>query len=144
MTTKEHWHSFFDGIYAAAANMSESKKYMDRNPTYKDYVKAVMQHKIDRDVPGYEEKSGWAERRLRLPWCNHYENNLIFRAARPYKLDNGLESATGLDTNYITNDDPGFVDLENRDYRFREDAEVYRHIKGFIAPPFERMGPVEE
>lgn len=144
MTTKEHWHSFFDGIYAAAANMSESKKYMDRNPTYKDYVKAVMQHKIDRDVPGYEEKSGWAERRLRLPWCNHYENNLIFRAARPYKLDNGLESATGLETNYITNDDPGFVDLENRDYRFREDAEVYRHIKGFIAPPFERMGPVEE
>ena len=144
MTKKEHWHSFFDGIYGAAMNMMESQKYMDRNPTYKDYVKAVIQHKADRDVPGYEEKSGWAERRLRLPWCNHYENNLIFRAARPYKLDNGIETATGLETNYITNDDPGFVDLENRDYRIKPDAEVYKHIPDFIAPPFERMGPVEE
>ncbi len=143
-TTKEHWYNFFNGIYNAATNMSQSQKYMDRNPTYKDYVKAVIQHKADRDVPGYEEKSGWAERRLRLPWYNHYENNLIFRAARPFKLDNGIETATGLETNYITNDDPGFVDLENRDYRLKPDAEVYKHIPNFIAPPFERMGPVEE
>lgn len=144
MTNKEHWNSFFDGIYASAMNMSASQIYMDRNPTYKDYVKAVIQYKADRDIPGYEERSGWAERRLRTPWCNHYENNLIFRAARPYKLDNGIETATGLETNYITNDDPGFVDLDGRDYRLKPDAEVYRHIKDFKAPPFERMGPVEE
>ena len=32
----------------------------------------------------------------------------------------------------------------NRDYRIKPDAEVYKHIPDFIAPPFERMGPVEE
>ena len=91
-----------------------------------------------------EPKSGDAERRIRSNWCNHYENKLTLRAGRPYKLDVGLESATGLDTNYITNEDPGFVDLENRDYRIRPDAELFKHIPDFIPPAFEKMGPTND
>ncbi len=140
----DHWKGFFSSIYNSAMSMIDSEKYMDRNPTYKDFVVHVLQHHEDLMDPSYTEKSGFAERRLRTPYHNHYENNLIFRAARPYKLDNGEETATGLETNYITNEDPGFVDLEGRDYRFREDAEIFRHIPGFVPPPFEKMGPVDD
>ena len=138
-----HWNGLFPGILDAATNMSKSKTYMDRYPTYKDYVKAVFEYNEDRKDPNYVVKSGDAERRIRSNWCNHYENNLIFRASRPFKLDVGLESATGLDTNYITNDDPGFVDLANRDYRIKPDAEVFKHIPDFIPPAFEKMGPTD-
>ena len=72
------------------------------------------------------------------------ENNLILRAGRPYKLDVGLETATGLETNFITSDDVGFVDEANRDYRLKEDSIVFEKIPGFIAPPFEKMGPVDD
>lgn len=138
------WNGFFNGILEAATRMSKSKKYMDRNPTYRDYCKAVFQFAEDRKDPNYKCKSGWAERRLRANWCNHYENNLILRAARPYKLDLGIETATGLETNYITSEDVGFVNEAERDYRLKPDSIVFEKIPGFIAPPFEKMGPVSE
>jgi hypothetical protein len=138
------WRSFFDGIYDAAVNMSESKKYMDRNPTYKDFVKAVFSYKAELDKPGYVEKSSHSERRLRTNWCNHYENNLIVRASRPYKLDVGEDSASGIETNFITNESVGFVNEEAHDYRLNPDSIVFEKIRGFVAPPFEKMGPIND
>ena len=81
---------------------------------------------------------------MRTPWCNHYENNLIVRADRPYKLDNGEATATGLETNFITNEDPGFVDEANKNYALRSDSIVYKKIPDFVAPPFEKMGLVDD
>ena len=138
------WKGIYPSIIEAARNMSRSEKYMDRYPTYQDYVRDVFRYEDDKKEPGYEPKSGEAERRIRSNWCNHYENNLILRAGRPYKLDVGLETATGLETNFITSDDVGFVDEANRDYRLKEDSIVFEKIPGFIAPPFEKMGPVDD
>ena len=138
-----NWNMLYGTMVDAATN-KRTDKYLGRNPTYKDFVEALDQYTEDKKDPNYVIKSGWAERRLRTPWYNHIENNLIFRADRPYKLDNGEEFTTGLDTNYVTDDDPGFVDLENRDYRFNADAEVFKHIPDFVPPPFEKMGPVDD
>lgn len=138
-----HWKSFFAGIYEAAVGMS-NEKYLKRNPTFAEWAQAAIRHHEDLADPDYVEKSGEAERRLRTPYANHYENNVIVRAARPFKLDNGLESATGLDTNYITNDDPGFVDFEGRDYRIRPDAPLFEKIPDFVPIPFEKMGPTDD
>ena len=33
---------------------------------------------------------------------------------------------------------------ENKDYRFKADAEIFKHIPDFVPPPFERMGPVDD
>ena len=143
LTNFDHWKSFFEGIYGAAVAMS-CEKYLKRNPTFAEWAQAAIQHHKDLEDPGYVEKSGAAERRLRTPWCNHYENNVIVRAARPFKLDNGTESATGLDTNFITEDDPGFYDFEGRDYRIRDDAPLYKKIPDFIPVPIEKTGPVDD
>ncbi|MCQ2456265.1 MAG: right-handed parallel beta-helix repeat-containing protein [Clostridia bacterium] len=138
-----NWNSLAPGILGASLD-KRTEKYMGRNPTYRDYCEAVDQYFEDKKDPNYVVKSGWAERRLRTPWCNNYENNVIVRAARPFKLDNGEETATCLDTNYITDDDPGFVDFEGRDYTIREDAPLYKKIPDFEPIPFRKMGPVDD
>ena len=143
VTNFDHWKSFFEGIYSAAVSMSVDV-YLKRNPTFREWAAAAIQHHEDLKDPNYVEKSGEAERRLRTPWCNHYENNLIVRASRPFKLDTGIDSATGLDTNYITDDDPGFVDFEGHDYRIRPDAPLYEKIPDFRQIPFEKMGPTDD
>ena len=56
----------------------------------------------------------------------------------------GEETATGLDTNFITDDDPGFVDFDGRDYGIRPDAPLYKKIPDFIPPPFYKMGTVDD
>ncbi len=135
------WAALREGVTGCAErNISEA--YLERNPTFREYLEACREYREARKAEGYIPKSCFAEKRLRMPWCNHYENNLIVRANRPYKLDNGIESATGLETNYITNSDPGFVDIEGGDFRFREDSDIFEKIPGFIAPPFEKMGIV--
>lgn len=137
----------WNALYRSAVEASRDKRtahYLGRNPTYRDYLKDLDKYTEDRKDPNYEVKSGAAERRLRTPWCNNYENNVIVRAARPYKLDNGEETATSLDTNFITNDDPGFVDFEGRDYRIKADAPIYEKIPDFVPPPFEKMGLTDD
>lgn len=138
-----NWNGLYPGIREASLD-KRTDTYMGRNPTYKDYVAAIDQYEEDRKDPNYVVKSGWAEQRLRKPWCNNYENNVIVRANRPYKLDNGEDTATCLETNFITDEDPGFVDFEKRDYRIRPDAPLYKKIPDFIPIPFEKMGPVDD
>ncbi len=136
------WKPWCEAMYGTSLG-KRNKEYQDRNPTYRDFCEALDQWHEDIQNPDYVPGSGWAEMRLRKPWHNHYENNLILRADRPYKLDSGEPTATGLETNYITNDDPGFVNEAARDYRFKADAEIFKHIPDFVPPPFERMGIVE-
>ncbi len=45
------------------------------------------------------------------------------------------------ETDAVTADDPGFVDLAGGDFRLRPDAAVYRLVPGFRTIPVERFGP---
>jgi hypothetical protein len=42
--------------------------------------------------------------------------------------------------NFITDEDPGFVDAAKKDFRLKDDAIVYKKIPGFERIPFEKMG----
>lgn len=42
--------------------------------------------------------------------------------------------------NYVTEEDPGFVDAEGGNFALREDSVVFMEIEGFQSIPFERMG----
>ena len=83
-----NWFPLYQSMVDAAAD-KRTETYMGRNPTYRDFVEALDEYTEDRKNPDYVRLSGWAENRLRKPWCNHYENNVIVRAARAFKLDNG-------------------------------------------------------
>jgi len=42
--------------------------------------------------------------------------------------------------NFVTDEDPGFIDATNMDFRLKDDSVVYRRIPGFKRIPFERIG----
>ncbi len=46
--------------------------------------------------------------------------------------------------NYVTNDDPGFVDAAQWDFRLRDDSVVYNKIPGFKRIPFDKIGPFRD
>ncbi|MBN2376518.1 MAG: right-handed parallel beta-helix repeat-containing protein [Sedimentisphaerales bacterium] len=45
-----------------------------------------------------------------------------------------------LENNFLTSDDPGFVDYSIRDFRLKKDSLVYQKIPGFKPIPFEKIG----
>jgi hypothetical protein len=42
--------------------------------------------------------------------------------------------------NWVTKEDPGFVNMANKDFRLKPDAKAYKMIPGFEPVPFEKMG----
>lgn len=135
------WEVLVQSILDASRD-KRTAHYLGRNPTYRDYLESFDTYLRDREKEGYTR--GEAEERIRTPAYNNFENNVIVRAGRPFKLDTGEATATSLATNYITNDDPGFVDFRQKDYHIRPDAPLYRKIPDFVPPPVDKMGPCVE
>lgn len=61
--------------------------------------------------------------------------NLLVMCAEPKSGNWQLD-----DSNWSTDSDPGFVDLNAGNFNFRADAEVFRRIPGFEALPVDKMG----
>ena len=139
----DSWKTWCNGMLDGSYS-KRTDEYLGRNPTYKELCDLLDQWGEDTKDPNYVEKSGEAERKIRLPWYNHIENNLIVRADSPFKLDGCEDITTGLDTNFVINEDPGFVDEKNKNYALKPDSIVFEKIPGFVAPPFEKMGLVND
>lgn len=56
----------------------------------------------------------------------------------------GAQGENVAENNWRTESDPGFYDLENRNYLLKPDAEVFKKIEGFEPVPFTRMGRYED
>jgi len=74
-----------------------------------------------------------------VPANNRFENNLMYNSGAmniyPEAQENGV-----VENNWSTTADPGFMDAENKNYLFKEDAEVFKKIENFMPIPFTRMG----
>jgi hypothetical protein len=46
--------------------------------------------------------------------------------------------------NFITEEDPGFVDAAYMDFRLKDDSIVYRKISAFKKIPFDKIGPYQD
>lgn len=71
------------------------------------------------------------------------KNNLLYNCS-PLLTDiadgviNG--ETTEIADNYETSSDPGFVSLSDKNFRLRDDSEVFAHIPDFINPDMAKMG----
>ena len=77
--------------------------------------------------------------------------NLMFNPTVPLheraQKDKGILNRTGMlrfSNNWQTDDDPGFVDWRNGDFRLREDASVFDAIPGFEPIDLSLMGRVND
>jgi parallel beta-helix repeat protein len=100
--------------------------YSTRYPELKTY--------LDPIIPGKE----WEGMRAR---GNRLAGNLIVGGpADPVSLLGGKYAQLVSENNWVTMTDPGFVDYKNKDFRLRPDSDVFQKIRGFVAPPFAKMG----
>ena len=74
------------------------------------------------------------------PRRNVVDRNVLVKYEETFRLV-AKYAQTDFGNNYITQDDPGFVDAGRMDFRLREDAAVYRELPGFEKIPFGEMGP---
>ncbi len=72
------------------------------------------------------------------PRMNHSERNIVVRC--PMLLDGDWEQKD----NYVTGNDPGFVDEKALNFALKDDAEVYRKVPGFERIPFAEIGMVKD
>lgn len=72
---------------------------------------------------------------------NLLEGNLIVGGPEnPIKLLGGQHAQMDGKNNWVTKEDPGFVDMKNKNFALKPDAAAYKMIPGFQPIPFEKMG----
>ncbi|MBR1969290.1 MAG: right-handed parallel beta-helix repeat-containing protein [Clostridia bacterium] len=74
-----------------------------------------------------------------LPLNNLMKNNLIVNG-KGTKMLGGSELYLTMENNFVTESDPGFVSMENKNFLLNDDADAYNEITGFNFVPFTRMG----
>ncbi|MBI2303005.1 MAG: NPCBM/NEW2 domain-containing protein [Armatimonadetes bacterium] len=75
----------------------------------------------------------------KVPKYNVVERNVFYLSAPPNVAQPAVEFGTVRD-NWVTDDDPGFVDAAAMDFRMRPGAPVLQHVPGFQPGPFEMIG----
>ncbi len=74
------------------------------------------------------------------PRRNTFTGNVLVRYDETIRLV-GKYAQCEIGENYMTHDDPGFVDAGALDFRLKPDAAVYQKLPGFRPIPFEEIGP---
>lgn len=93
-----------------------------------------LRNYLDPIVPGKE----WEGMRARR---NVVARNLIVGGPKdPISRLGGQFAQLQSENNWVTNQDPGFINLAKADFRLRPDAEAFKKIPGFKPVPFEKMG----
>jgi hypothetical protein len=104
-----------------------------RSPPYSTRYPALLPY---LDV--IQENKEWEGMRSR---GNILENNVIVGGPdNPIKLLGGKYAQTEGIHNWVTKEDPGFVDMKNKNFTLKKDAKVFAIIKGFEPVPFDQMG----
>ena len=72
---------------------------------------------------------------------NFFQQNLIVGGPdNPVNLLGGNYATIESSGNWVTQKDPGFVDLKNGNLNLKPNAQVFSKIKGFQPIPFDKIG----
>jgi hypothetical protein len=74
------------------------------------------------------------------PRRNVVDRNVLVRYEETFRLV-AEYAQCDYGKNYITQQDPGFVDAANMDFRLKDGSVVYKEVPGFVRIPFEEIGP---
>ncbi len=70
------------------------------------------------------------------PRVNKAIRNVVYRCGTDEKYPGNWEKQD----NWVTEEDPGFIDAANQDFRLKEDATVFEKVPGFERIPVEKIG----
>ncbi|MBI3923537.1 MAG: right-handed parallel beta-helix repeat-containing protein [Armatimonadetes bacterium] len=101
-----------------------------------DWVQKTIKQDVDITKPPYSTRYPALARLEENEGINTLSRNLVYNCTEFLTRDRGIQD---LMENYITSDDPGFVDAKNLDFRLKSEASVYNQI-GFRPIPFDEIG----
>lgn len=69
---------------------------------------------------------------------------MVGSKTEPVNLLGGEHASVKSINNWLTDQDPGFVDITNGNFSLKPDALVFKMIPGFEPIPFEKMGRIRK
>jgi hypothetical protein len=114
------------------------QRYMDflKNPMYRKLLVDDVDITSETYTKRYPELVGFLEMLETRPRVSKATRNVLAMCAA---VSSGNWQVPETD-NWITEQDPGFVDAAQGDFRLRQDAPVFKQLPGFQPIPFEKMG----
>ncbi len=104
---------------------------------------------IHHDQPPYSTKypklAKYWDDNPSFPKRNKIDANVFVNIGQVIlKVDDGVNSDKDFldftNNNLITNEDPGFVDMEKQNFKLKDSSAIFEEISGFEQIPFEKMG----
>ncbi len=81
---------------------------------------------------------------------SYVNNNLIYNSPKVQLLPKAIKNGTvdhtkslQVENQWLTNTNPGFVDIDKGNFNLKKNAEVFQHIPNFIQPEFDDMGLIK-
>ena len=68
------------------------------------------------------------------------KNVIVGGPANPISLLGGQYATMQNEQNFVTKEDPGFVDMKQENFLLKPDSKVFTIIPGFEPIPFNKMG----
>ena len=128
------------GIHVDNRNQGWAKSIMEKGGTYD-----VRLNLVNYQNPPYSEKypnlpKYWDDNPS-LPKRNPVSKNIFYNVKTPIRFNKNWLPFK--DDNWITEEDPGFEDMENMNFKLKESAKVFSEIPGFKDIPFEKIGVIQ-
>jgi len=108
--------------------------YWQRNVVDLDITSPAWQEKYPEFVDFFEWETPFLQR-------NKVTNNVFYKT--PYIVSkHGFDSTRFevWDNNWITDQNPGFVSIEQENFNLKNDAKVFKEVPGFEPIPFDEIG----
>lgn len=73
-----------------------------------------------------------------IPKRDTFYRNVLVKITK--RVEGLQERLPFMDSNYETNEDPGFENYSTENFKLRKDAVIFKKIPGFRNIPFEKIG----
>ncbi|MCF8373625.1 MAG: right-handed parallel beta-helix repeat-containing protein [Bacteroidales bacterium] len=128
-------------IHVDNRNQNWASSTLDSGGIYDQRLKMV-----NYNQPPYSEKypnlAKYWDDNSSLPKRNPVSKNIFYKVKQPY--EGNKDWMPFLDDNWITDENPGFVDEKNMNFKLTKTAKAFSEIPGFEDIPFEKMGIVNQ
>ncbi|WP_168442571.1 right-handed parallel beta-helix repeat-containing protein [Pontiella desulfatans] len=122
---KETAYNKYDDFKAWLTKKEKEEFFRPRSDIWNN-VLYHPHHEIHIDASSLALQQGIFQKRMKEPGVIDHSGNLRSKG------------------NWITQEDPGFVDYANGNFMLRKDATVFKQVKGFEPIPFDQMGRLEK
>lgn len=125
------------GIHIDNRMQNWAKSQLDKGGIFEKRLNAVNYEHPPYSVQ-YPQLTGYFDNNPALPKNNLVEKNAFIQLEK--LLDGKKEWLDYRANNWETNKNPGFIDMEDKDFRLKRNAEIFQKIDGFENIPFEKIG----